>query len=239
MNVIPGTAHAGEAPPEDRVPRGHGESPDRLRITEIFFSLQGESSHQGLPCVMVRLTGCNLRCVWCDTEYSFTGGETMTVDEVLGRVATFPSKRVEITGGEPLLQKAVPCLARRLIDRGYTVLCETSGERDIDLLPPGVRRIMDLKAPGSGEVESNRYDNIDKLREGDEVKLVLAGRADYEWAREIIARYDLAKRAPVLLAPVYGKLPARDLAEWMLADGVEARLNLQLHKLLWGDARGR
>jgi 7-carboxy-7-deazaguanine synthase len=223
----------------ERLPAGHGERSDRLRITEIFFSLQGESSHTGLPCVLVRLTGCNLRCVWCDTEYSFTGGETITVDQVLERVRAFPTKRVEITGGEPLLQKGARVLAERLLGEGYTVLCETSGERDIDLMPPGVRRIMDLKAPGSGEVEANRWDNIDKLREGDEVKIVLADRADYDWAKETIARYALAGRVPILLAPVHGRLEPRALAEWMLADGLEARLNLQLHKLLWGNERAR
>src|SRR5262245_3849043 len=133
--------------PETRLPPGHGEEADRLRITEIFFSLQGESSHVGLPCAMVRLTGCNLRCVWCDTEYSFKGGVTMAIDEVIDRVEKMPTKRVEITGGEPLLQRGAPVLARKLLERGWVVLCETSGERDIDLMPSGVHRIMDLKAP--------------------------------------------------------------------------------------------
>lgn len=221
------------------LPPGHGEEADRLRISEIFFSLQGESSHQGLPCAMVRLTGCNLRCVWCDTEYSFTGGETLSIDQVLDRVARFPTKRVEITGGEPLLQKGAPVLAERLLQLGYTVLCETSGERDIDLMPPGVCRIMDLKAPGSGEVEANRIDNLEKLRAGDELKLVLADRADFDWALEMIRRHGLEGRVPILLAPVHGALEPRVLADWMLASGVEARLNLQLHKYLWGAERGR
>jgi 7-carboxy-7-deazaguanine synthase len=222
---------------EDRLPKEHGAKVDRLRITEIFFSLQGESSHTGLPCAMVRLMGCNLRCVWCDTEYSFTGGETMHIDDIIARVEAYPTKRVEITGGEPLLQKGAPVLAARLLERGYTVLCETSGERDIDLMPPGVRRIMDLKAPGSGEVEANNWANLAKLREGDELKIVLADRADYEWARAVLQKHEL--RVPVLFSPVANTLPPRELAEWILADGLEVRLNLQLHKLLWGAEKGR
>lgn len=223
----------------DRLPPGHGTEPDRLRVTEIFFSLQGESSHQGLPCAFVRLTGCNLRCTWCDTEYSFKGGQTMTVADVIARLERFPVRRVELTGGEPLLQKAAPVLASRLLALGYTVLCETSGERDIDLMPPGVKRIVDLKAPGSGEVEANRWENLEKLRPGDELKIVLRDRADYDWALAVIRRHGLEARVPLLLAPVHGQLAPRQLAEWMLADGVEARLNLQLHKQLWGEEPGR
>jgi 7-carboxy-7-deazaguanine synthase len=188
---------------------------------------------------MVRLTGCNLRCVWCDTEYSFTGGEMMSIEDVLAKLDAFPTRRVEITGGEPLLQKGAPVLARRLLERGYTVLCETSGERDIDLLPPGVMRIMDLKAPGSGEVEANRWDNIAKLRDGDEVKIVLADRPDYDWAKDQMRRLGLEGKVPVLLSPVHGVLEPKTLAEWMLEDGLEARLNLQVHKLLWGSERAR
>lgn len=224
---------------EDRLPKEHGAKTDRLRITEIFFSLQGESSHTGLPCAMVRLMGCNLRCVWCDTEYSFTGGTTMSIEEILAKVEAYPTKRVEITGGEPLLQKGAPVLAARLLERGWTVLCETSGERDIDLMPPGVHRIMDLKAPGSGEADANRWDNLGKLRDGDELKIVLADRADYEWARAIVRETDPKIRVPILFSPVAAKLPPRELAEWILADGLEVRLNLQLHKLLWGTEHGR
>ena len=226
-----------ETAPE-RLPVGHGKEADRLRISEIFYSLQGESSHQGLPCIFVRLTGCNLRCVWCDTEYSFTGGHTRTIDEVLAQVRLFPSKRVELTGGEPLLQRGTPVLAARLLAEGYTVLCETSGERDLDLLPVGVRRIMDLKAPGSGEVEANRWDNLGKLREGDELKFVIADRRDFDWSLEVIRNHGLERRIPLLLSPVHGVLAPATLAGWMLESGVEARLNLQLHKLLWGNARG-
>jgi 7-carboxy-7-deazaguanine synthase len=224
---------------QDRLPEGHGKDPERLRITEIFLSLQGESTHQGLPCVFVRTTGCNLRCRWCDTEYAFSGGETMSVTDVLARVESFRTKRVEITGGEPLLQKAIPVLASRLLERGYTVLCETSGERDIDVLPDGVKQIVDLKAPGSAEVESNRWDNLDKLRPGDEIKIVLADRADFDWAISVIRTHNLEGRVPLLLSPVHGELEPALLARWILDSGMDARLNLQLHKQLWGpDTRG-
>ena len=223
---------------DPHLPGRDGPAPDRLRVTEIFFSLQGESTHQGWPCVFVRLTGCNLRCSWCDTEYAFSGGQTLTIDAVMERVAAYPSKRVEITGGEPLLQPGSAPLAQRLLADGYTVLCETSGERDIDLMPPGVRRIVDVKAPGSGQVEANRWDNLDKLRDGDELKIVIAGRADFDWAVEIIGEHGLQGRVPLNLSPVHGTLLPQDLAAWILASGIDARLSLQLHKQLWGDARG-
>lgn len=225
-------------PVETRLPQGHGQDATRLRITEIFFSIQGESTHAGLPCAMVRLTGCNLRCVWCDTEYSFHGGQTVTVEEILARLAQYPTKRVELTGGEPLLQKGLPVLAQRLLDLGYTVLCETSGERDLDLLPAGVKRIMDLKAPGSGELEQNRWDNLDKLRPGDEVKFVLADRIDFDWMVQVVRTHHLTDKVVVLAAPVQGQLPPRTLAEWILESGLDLRLNLQLHKLLWGETPG-
>ena len=222
-----------------RLPPDHGRALDRLRVTEIFYSLQGESTHQGLPCIFVRLTGCNLRCSWCDTTYSFTGGQTMSLDEVLAQVATYPCKRVELTGGEPLLQKAAPRLAERLLAAGYTVLCETSGERDIELLPVGVKRIVDLKPPGSGEVAGNRWSNLAKLRPGDELKFVLVDRADFDWALDVIREHQLDGRVPLLFSPVHGQLEPATLAAWMLASGVDARMNLQLHKQLWGaEARG-
>jgi 7-carboxy-7-deazaguanine synthase len=213
--------------------------PGRLRITEIFFSVQGESTFAGRPCSFVRLTGCNLRCVWCDSEYTFTGGTTMTLDQILEEVHRHPTKLVEITGGEPLLQKGAPVLAQRLLDEGYTVLCETSGERNIDLMPPGVRRIMDLKAPGSGECERNDWGNLDRLREGDEVKFVLADRTDFEWMAATIREYQLQKKVPLLASPVHGQLDPHVLAEWILESGLDVRLNLQLHKYLWGNERGR
>jgi 7-carboxy-7-deazaguanine synthase len=211
----------------------------RLNITEIFFSIQGESSFAGLPCVMIRLTGCNLRCTWCDTEYAFHGGSAMTIDEILVETASFGARRVEITGGEPLLQKDVGLLAKRLLEAGYRVLCETSGERDIDLVPREVHRIVDFKAPGSGESAQNDWGNVDKLTDRDEVKFVIADRADFDWMLDVVDRHKLRGRANLLVAPVHGVLEPRDLAEWLLASGLDARLNLQLHKVLWGDQPGR
>lgn len=222
-----------------RVPEGHGVDPARLRITEIFFSIQGESTHMGLPCAMVRLTGCNLRCSWCDTEYSFKGGRTMGVDEVVAEVDAFGCRRVEITGGEPLLQKGAPVLAQRLLDAGYTVLCETSGERNIDLMPFGVRRIMDLKPPGSGESHRNDWANLDRLRPGDEVKFVVTDRADFDWAMATVREHDLVSRVPVLVSPAYEQVMPRDLAAWILESGLDVRLNLQMHKTIWGEEPGR
>ena len=208
-------------------------------MTEIFLSLQGESTHAGLPCAMVRLTGCNLRCVWCDTEYAFVGGQTLSIDEIVRRVDAFGVRRVEITGGEPLLQQDTPQLAQRFIERGYTVLCETSGERNIDLLPPGVRRIMDLKCPASGESHKNDWQNLARLRAGDEVKFVVADRADFDWARAVIDGHRLEGRVPILVSPVHEAVAPSDIAGWILESGLDVRLNLQLHKILWGDTPGR
>jgi 7-carboxy-7-deazaguanine synthase len=221
-----------------RLPIAHGEDAQKLRLTEIFYSLQGESSHQGLPCIFIRLTGCNLRCTWCDTEYSFTGGETISVDAVIDKISNYPCRLVEITGGEPLLQKAAQSLATRLLKENYTVLCETSGERDIDLMPPGVKRIVDFKAPGSGEVAANRWDNIDKLRDGDEVKIVIKDREDFDWALELVVQHKLTDRVPVLFSPVHEIMDAEQLAEWILKTGYPIRFNQQLHKQIWGDRAG-
>lgn len=221
------------------MPEGHGQDAAKLRISEIFFSIQGESRHMGMPCIMVRLTGCNLRCSWCDTEYSFTGGKTRTVDDVVAEVDGFDCRRVEITGGEPLLQKGAPVLARRLLEAGYEVLCETSGERNIDLMPPGVSRIVDMKPPGSGESHRNDYDNLDRLRDGDEVKFVVSDRADFDWMLELVKAHGLAGRAPLLVSPVYDKVAPRELADWILESGLDLRLNLQMHKTIWGEEPGR
>lgn len=210
-----------------------------LRVTEIFFSIQGESTHAGLPCAMVRLTGCNLRCSWCDTEYSFTGGETKTVEAVVAEVEAFGTRRVEITGGEPLLQKAAPALAQAFLDRGYTVLCETSGERDIDIMPAGVRRIVDMKPPGSGESARNDLANLGRLRAGDQVKFVITDRADFDWMLALVREHRLVERVPVLVSPVYQRLAPRQLAAWILESGLDLRLNLQLHKAIWGEEPGR
>ena len=221
-----------------RLPVAHGASVDRLRLTEIFFSIQGESSFQGLPCVFVRLTGCNLRCSWCDTEYSFTGGETLSVDEVMARVRAYPCTLVEITGGEPLLQKGARSLADKLLAENYTVLCETSGERDIDIMPLGVKRIVDLKAPGSDEAHSNRWENLKQLRDGDEIKIVIKDRVDFDWAMKLVDEHRLVEKVPVLFSPVYGVLDAELLAQWILETGQAIRFNNQLHKQIWGERQG-
>ena len=210
-----------------------------LRISEIFFSLQGEASRVGLPTVFVRLTGCPLRCSWCDTAHAFSGGQSMTLAAILARVAEFPTRQVCVTGGEPLAQKACLDLLRVLCDRGYDVSLETSGALDLSQVDPRVSRIMDLKAPGSGEAGRNRWEILACLGPRDEVKIIIASRADYEWARERLAEHDLARRCPVLLSPAQGLVEPRDLAEWILADGLPVRFQLQLHKLLWGNIPGR
>jgi len=222
-----------------------------MQITEIYRSIQGESTHAGLPCVFVRLTGCNLRCSWCDSEYTFTGGHRMTVEEVLEEVEQLsPDGLVEITGGEPMLQeREVVPLMQRLLDDGYTVLIETSGERPLERVPKGVVKIVDVKCPNSGEPDTFHAENLDALDSLDEVKFVLSDRVDYEFAREFVARHSLARRVnAVLFSPAFSKdasgardtshclLEPRELAEWMLADKVPARLGLQIHKFIWDPA---
>jgi 7-carboxy-7-deazaguanine synthase len=224
-----------------------------LMVNEIFYSIQGESTRAGLPCVFVRLMGCHLRCGYCDTEYAFHEGKRRTLDEVIGEVETKGGgcELVEITGGEPLLQPATPELMRRLSDRGCTVLVETSGACDITACDPRAIRIMDLKTPGSGESERNDWRNIDALTQRDEVKFVLTSQTDYEWARNVIERYDLTRRAgAVLMSAVHEQPPGsevpgseglsmRQLAEWILNDRLPVRLQTQLHKLIWDPlARG-
>lgn len=204
-----------------------------LRVNEIFHSIQGESTQAGRPCVFVRLTGCNLRCVWCDTEYAFHEGETLALDEVLERVKAFDCRLVELTGGEPLLQPEAIPLMERLLERGFEVMLETGGSRPIEAVPAGVRRIVDVKCPASGECEANRWENLADLRAGDELKFVVADRADYEWARGVLDERTLAPEVVVLFSPVEGKLDPAQLADWLLADGSGARLQLQLHKQLW------
>lgn len=208
---------------------------DSLVIHEIYASIQGESSFAGIPCTFVRTTGCNLRCSWCDTPQAFHGGEKLGRDDVLARALSFDTPLVELTGGEPLLQPAVLPLMRELCDAGKTVLIETSGERDIAPIDPRVHRIMDLKAPGSGESHKNRWQNLAHLTERDEVKVVLKDRADYEWAREVVRRESLSTRVKhVLLSPVHGVLDPRELVSWTLEDKLPVRVNLQLHKYVWG-----
>lgn len=218
-----------------------GTAADRatLTINEVFLSIQGESTWAGRPCLFLRTTGCPLRCVWCDTEYAFHEGSRRTLDDLVEEACSHDVDLVEITGGEPLAQPAVPALARALLERGKTVLIETSGAYDISVLPEGVHRIMDLKCPGSGECDRNDWGNIDRLRAGDEVKFVIAGRADYDWSREVVQRHDLTSRVPVSFSPVWGSVEPGELAAWMLADRLPVRLQLQLHKILWpGVERG-
>ena len=210
-----------------------------LRLTEIFFSLQGEASRAGLPTVFVRLTGCPLRCTWCDTTYSFTGGEPATVESVLAEVAGYPARQVCVTGGEPLAQKECLPLLTALCDAGYDVSLETSGALDVAGVDPRVSRIMDLKAPDSGESAKNRWDNLAQLGARDEIKIVVASRGDYEWARAAIRRHRLDATCPVLLSPAAGLVDPAVLAGWILEDGLNVRFQLQLHKLLWGNAQGK
>jgi 7-carboxy-7-deazaguanine synthase len=210
-----------------------------LIINEIFHSLQGESTRVGLPTVFIRLTGCPLRCTWCDTEHAFSGGERRNVPEILAQVAAFGTRVVCVTGGEPLAQKSCLPLLSALCDAGYDVSLETSGALDISGVDPRVSRIVDLKAPGSGEAARNRWENLPFLTSRDELKFVLADRADYEWAKGVVAEHALDKRCPLLFSPVQGALPPTDLAAWILADRLPVRFQLQLHKVLWGNMRGK
>ncbi len=212
---------------------------DTLRITEIFHSIQGESSRVGLPTVFIRLTGCPLRCTWCDTEYAFHGGSTMSIDAILAQVAQFNCTTICVTGGEPLAQKNCLPLLGALCEAGYSVSLETSGALDISGIDRRVSRIMDVKAPGSGEVAKNRWENLDWLTPHDELKLVLASREDYEWAIAACHERRLFARCPVLFSPVQGQLEAGQLAQWIIDDKLPVRFQLQLHKVLWGNTPGR
>ena len=211
-----------------------------LTINEIFHSIQGESTYAGRPCVFVRLTACDLRCRWCDTPYAFHEGRKMSVDEVIADVEARGCPTIEVTGGEPLLQPDVYPLMQRLLDSGKTVLIETGGHRSIAKVPPGVIRIVDVKCPGSGESDRNDWSNLALLTKSDEVKFVIADRRDYEFARAIILREDLpAKVNAVLLSPVHGELDAKLLSEWVIADRLDVRVQLQVHKYIWSpETRG-
>ena len=211
-----------------------------LTINEIFYSVQGESSYAGRPCVFVRLTACDLRCSWCDTPYAFTEGSKMSIDAVVSRVEQYGCDLVEITGGEPLLQRDVYPLMRQLLGSGRTVMVETGGHHSIKDVPPEVIRIVDVKCPGSGESERNHWENLTLLTTRDEVKFVLKDRTDYEFARDIVRRHDLASRtAAVLFSPVHDVLAAKELAAWILEDRLPVRLQLQAHKFIWSpDTRG-
>ena len=209
-----------------------------LRIHEIFYSLQGESSRVGLPTVFVRLTGCPLRCGYCDTEYAFHGGNTQTLDEILAQVASYQAQYVCVTGGEPLAQKGCNALLTKLCDAGYQVSLETSGAMDISQVDSRVAVIMDIKTPGSGEESKNLWTNIAHLKPKDEVKFVLVDSADYEWAKQVLVSHKLNEKCAVLFSPVYKTLPPADLAAWVLADRLPVRMQLQLHKILWGEKPG-
>jgi 7-carboxy-7-deazaguanine synthase len=210
-----------------------------MRVTEIFHSIQGESSHAGQPCVFVRLTGCPLRCTWCDSDYTFSGGTEMTMDEVLTKVRAYHCPLVEVTGGEPLHQPEAFPLIEALCTEGYDALVETSGAIDIAPVDPRAHVILDVKCPGSGMLDRMRWENLARLTGKDEAKFVIKDRADYEWARETVKSYGLAERCTVLFGPVFGELEPRQLAEWVLADRLPVRFQLQLHKYVWApDMRG-
>jgi 7-carboxy-7-deazaguanine synthase len=211
----------------------------RLKITEVFLSLQGETSLTGWPTVFIRLTGCPLRCQYCDTAYAFHGGEWRSLDALVEQAASFRVRHVCVTGGEPLAQKPAVELLRRLCEAGYVVSLETSGAIDIGAVDPRVIRVVDLKTPGSKEVARNRWENLALLTARDQVKFVICDRADYDWARGIVAEHRLSERCEVLFSPSYGQLPARELADWIVADALPVRFQLQLHKALWGVEPGR
>jgi 7-carboxy-7-deazaguanine synthase len=213
--------------------------PDRLKITEIFHSLQGEADTVGFPTVFVRLTGCPLRCQFCDTAYAFSGGEWMTIDGVLARVAGFSPRYVCVTGGEPLAQPNCLPLLARLCDAGYRVSLETSGAMPLAGVDRRVNRVVDVKTPASGEEKRNRYEDLALLRGEEQIKFVICNRADYEWSREKLAGLDLPGRCTVLFSPSAEQLPARELADWILEDRLPVRFQLQLHKVLWGNVPGK
>ena len=212
---------------------------ERLRVTEIFHSLQGEAQYVGMPTVFVRLTGCPLRCHYCDTAYAFEGGEWWSIADIVAKVAVYQVRDVCVTGGEPLAQRHCLTLLRELCERGYRVSLETSGALNVAAVDPRVSRVVDVKTPGSGEEARNLYPQLQTLRNPDQIKFVITSRDDYEWSRAKLRELALAERGDVLFSPSYGQLQARELAEWVLADRLPVRFQLQLHKILWGEARGR
>ena len=215
------------------------DSKDSLTVNEIFFSIQGESTRAGRPCAFVRLTECNLRCTYCDTEYAFYEGEEMSLEDITRQVDEYPTDLVEITGGEPLLQPAVFPLIKRFLDEGKNVLIETGGSIDVRPVDSRAILIYDIKCPGSGMMDRNLWDNLSHLKPNDEVKFVLGSLRDYEWAKEQLVKWDLVSRHTVLFSPVWDQLDPRELAEWVLRDGLQVQIQMQLHKILWGgEVRG-
>ncbi len=212
---------------------------DKLRITEIFFSLQGESRTVGLPTVFIRLTGCPLRCQYCDTAYAFSGGELCAIADILEQVKQYPTQYVTVTGGEPLAQKKCLDLLSALCDAGYNVSIETSGALDVSLIDPRVVKVIDLKTPGSLEEVRNHYQNIDHLLPTDQVKFVICDRADYEWSKTMLQKYQLPQRCDVLFSPSHEQLSNQTLADWIIEDGLPVRFQIQLHKIIWGNTPGK
>jgi 7-carboxy-7-deazaguanine synthase len=221
---------AGRLKPLERL---RGLEATHMLINEIYASIQGESTHAGRPCVFIRTAVCNQRCTYCDTAYAFTEGEPAALDDVITRALAPGIPLVEITGGEPMLQPLLPLLCTRLMQAGCEVLIETGGSHDISIIPQGVKTILDIKTPGSGEEHANHYENLKKLRPGDEVKFVLTSRGDYEWARDFVQREELWRRATILFSPAWTRIKPADLSAWLIADKLTARLNLQLHKFVW------
>lgn len=215
------------------------QRPDGLRITEVFFSLQGETDRAGLPTIFIRLTGCPLRCVWCDSAYAFEGGQRKTISELFAEIEVYPSRRVCVTGGEPLAQPGCIDLLQQLCDAGYDVSLETSGAMDVSAVDARVMKVVDIKPPDSGEVERNHWENLAHLTQNDVVKFVVASKDDFDWSLGVVAEHALAEKVKELLfSPVYEKVEPADLAQWLLDSGVDARLQLQLHKILWGERPG-
>lgn len=210
-----------------------------LRISEIFYSLQGEATRVGVPTTFIRLTGCPLRCAYCDTTYAFSGGNSMTLDEIMQSVKTHPTSYVCVTGGEPLAQKGCTALLKALCDAGYNVSLETSGALDVSAVDARVAKVLDIKTPASGEQTKNLWSNLEHLNAQDEIKFVLCDEGDYRWAKQILQAHPLTEKCVVLFSPAQGQLEARDLAEWILRDGLQVRLQVQLHKLLWGNQQGK
>lgn len=211
---------------------------ETLRISEIFYSLQGETSRVGLPTVFVRLTGCPLRCTYCDTAYAFTGGQTMTLENVLAQVTQYSTRYVTVTGGEPLAQKNCLNLLQVLCDKGYQVSLETGGALDVSAVDARVMKVVDIKTPASGEMEKNMWANLVHINSSDEIKFVLCDEADYKWAKQVITQHELTEKCPVLFSPSQGQLSPTVLAEWVLRDSLAVRLQVQLHKILWGNVAG-